>query len=110
MPSLKHATVIRQVFNPATNEEITRVADCTHEDVDKAVKAASKAFETFSQTSAKERSVLLRKLYDLHNVHQKVRTVILDSRISYGGHYPQLIKCRKLSNGSFNQKFHSPCY
>ncbi|XP_003739262.1 succinate-semialdehyde dehydrogenase, mitochondrial [Galendromus occidentalis] len=59
------------VHNPSTNEEIAKVADCTSEDVDKAVKAASTAFETFSQTSAKERSALLRKLFDLHNEHQK---------------------------------------
>ncbi|OQR75236.1 succinate-semialdehyde dehydrogenase [Tropilaelaps mercedesae] len=59
------------VYNPSTNKEIANVADCNADDVDKAVKAASKAFEKFSQTSAKERSTLLRNLFDLHNKHHK---------------------------------------
>ncbi|XP_022654882.1 succinate-semialdehyde dehydrogenase, mitochondrial-like [Varroa jacobsoni] len=65
------------VYNPSTNEEIANVADCNAEDVNKAVKVALEAFESFSQTSAKERSTLLRNLFDLHNKHRKELSEIM---------------------------------
>jgi len=42
-------------FNPSDNKEISKVAEATQEDVDKAVKAANKAFKGWSELSGKER-------------------------------------------------------
>jgi len=53
-----------EVFNPATGEVIARAPLSSAEDVDRAAKAARKAFETWSTTTPAERSVLLLKLAD----------------------------------------------
>jgi aldehyde dehydrogenase (NAD+) len=51
-----------EVINPATEEAVGRIAMGGAEDVDRAVKAARKAFETFSLTSVDERIALLEKI------------------------------------------------
>jgi aldehyde dehydrogenase (NAD+) len=51
-----------QVINPATEEVATEVTLGTAEDVDDAVRAARRAFETFSQTSKEERIALLERI------------------------------------------------
>jgi aldehyde dehydrogenase (NAD+) len=51
-----------QVINPATEEVATEVTLGTAEDVDLAVRAARRAFETFSQTSKEERVALLERI------------------------------------------------
>ncbi|MGH2572658.1 MAG: gamma-aminobutyraldehyde dehydrogenase [Actinomycetota bacterium] len=54
---------IQQVLNPATGETIAEVPKGTAEDVERAVKAARKAFdETWSDTTPGERSQMLLKL------------------------------------------------
>ena len=53
------------VFNPATGEKISKIADASKADVDKAVAAARKAFESFRRTSVYERSALLNKIADV---------------------------------------------
>jgi aldehyde dehydrogenase (NAD+) len=50
------------VVNPATEEVIGKVALGSAEDVDAAVAAARRAFETYSQTSREERLALLGKI------------------------------------------------
>ncbi len=50
------------VINPATEEVIGRVALGNAQDVDRAVAAAKKAFESYSQTSKAERIALLEKI------------------------------------------------
>jgi aldehyde dehydrogenase (NAD+) len=50
------------IINPATEEVIGQVALGSAEDVDKAVKAARRAFETYSQTSVEERAALLERI------------------------------------------------
>ena len=50
------------VENPATEETIGHISFGTKADVDKAVAAARRAFETFSQTSKEERLALLRAI------------------------------------------------
>jgi aldehyde dehydrogenase (NAD+) len=50
------------VINPATEEPIGRIAMGNEKDVDTAVVAAQKAFESFSQTTREERLELLRKI------------------------------------------------
>ncbi|WP_432800084.1 aldehyde dehydrogenase family protein [Poriferisphaera sp. WC338] len=53
------------VYNPSTTEVIAQVAESDAADVDVAVAAARKAFQTWSKTSPRERSALLYKLADL---------------------------------------------
>jgi betaine-aldehyde dehydrogenase len=55
---------MEDVVNPANGEVIARSPLSTKEDVDKAVAAARKAFESWSNTTPSERSVLLLKLAD----------------------------------------------
>lgn len=53
------------VFCPANGEMLATCADAGKEDVDAAVQAASKAFETWKHISAQERAALLMKIADL---------------------------------------------
>jgi aldehyde dehydrogenase (NAD+) len=54
------------VINPATEEPIGQISLGSKADVDKAVKAARKAFETFSQTTKEERLALLQKVLEVY--------------------------------------------
>ncbi len=49
------------VFNPATGKEIGRVAHASKADLDKALEAAQKGFETWRDMTASARSVIMRK-------------------------------------------------
>ena len=49
------------VFNPATGKEIGRVAHAGKVDLDKALEAAQKGFETWRDMTAAERSKIMRK-------------------------------------------------
>ena len=53
------------VINPANDEVIARVPASDAEDVDRAVEAADRAFESWSQTTPQDRSLMLLKLADL---------------------------------------------
>jgi len=53
----KHA-----VINPATEQAVTEITLGSQADVDKAVAAARRAFESFSRTSAEERAALLDRI------------------------------------------------
>jgi phenylacetaldehyde dehydrogenase len=59
------------VFDPATGQAIAAVAEADKADVDDAVKAARRAFETgpWSKTSPQDRSKLIWKLADLLEKH-----------------------------------------
>ncbi|MBA2919930.1 aldehyde dehydrogenase family protein [Sphingomonas sp. MAH-20] len=50
------------VINPATEEPCTEITLGSAADADKAVKAARRAFESFSQTSVEERAALLERI------------------------------------------------
>ncbi len=52
------------VINPATEEPTTKVVLGTKADVDQAVTAARRAFETFSQTSREERLALMGRIVE----------------------------------------------
>lgn len=54
------------VVNPATEEVYGQISIGSAADVDVAVAAASRAFETFSQTSREERVELLQKILDVY--------------------------------------------
>ena len=60
VPPVKPAT--RDVVNPATEKPIARISLGSAEDVDKAVKAARRAFESYSRTTREERLALLQKI------------------------------------------------
>lgn len=49
------------VFNPASGKEIGRVAHATKSDLDRALLAAQKGFETWRDTTAAERSKVMRR-------------------------------------------------
>ena len=59
------------VINPATGEEIIRVADATSIDAERAIVAAARAQELWAATTAKERSRLLRFWFDAVMDHQE---------------------------------------
>ena len=54
------------VLNPANEEVIGQIAMGSAADVDKAVQAASKAFDTFSQTTVEERLAILGKIVEVY--------------------------------------------
>ena len=49
------------VFNPATGQEIGRVAHATTTDLDEALAAAQKGFDTWRNMTAQERGKIMRK-------------------------------------------------
>src|SRR5690349_2980179 len=57
------------VLNPATEEQIAVISLGSAADVDKAVAAAKKAFESFSETSPEERRALLQKIIEVYQAH-----------------------------------------
>ena len=52
--------------NPATGKPLAKIAQAGKPEVDAAVKAARKAFGTFSQTSKEERIALLKRILDAY--------------------------------------------
>jgi aldehyde dehydrogenase (NAD+) len=54
------------VINPATEEAFARISLGSKADVDKAVAAARKAFETWSRTSREERLALIQKIMGVY--------------------------------------------
>jgi 1-pyrroline dehydrogenase len=54
-----------EVVNPANDQVIANVPASSSEDVDRAVEAAAKAFETWKTTTPQDRSLLLLKIADL---------------------------------------------
>src|SRR5262249_11024591 len=55
-----------EVINPATEEPIARIALGGKADVDRAVAAAKRAFESYSQTSTAERAALIGKIAEAY--------------------------------------------
>src|SRR5690606_22137023 len=59
------------VINPATEEAMYEIALGSKADVDKAVAAAKRAFETYSQTSREERVALMEKVIAVYKTRMK---------------------------------------
>uniref|UniRef100_A0A674P9V3 Succinate-semialdehyde dehydrogenase n=1 Tax=Takifugu rubripes TaxID=31033 RepID=A0A674P9V3_TAKRU len=59
------------VVDPCTGQEIVRVSNCGPGDARTAVVAAYEAFQSWKQTTAKVRSQLLRRWFDLLVLHQE---------------------------------------
>lgn len=53
------------VEDPSTGDVIATMPEMDTEDVEKAIKAASKAFSSFSKITARERGQILRRWFDL---------------------------------------------
>ncbi|RZC32409.1 hypothetical protein BDFB_001787 [Asbolus verrucosus] len=68
---------VLNVNNPATGEVIGTVPDMNAEDTQKAIEAASEAFQTWQDTTAKQRTQYLRKWYDLLVLNQESLVKIL---------------------------------
>ena len=67
------------VENPATEETIGHISFGTCADVDKAVAAARRAFESFSQTSKEERLTLLRAIQaEIETRKEELATAVSD--------------------------------
>ena len=87
-----NSTVI-DVINPATEKVFGQISDGTKEDVDKAVKAARKAFPSFSTTTVEERIALLHRIAEEYEKRKDdiVRTVTAELgvplKISEKSHY-----------------------
>ncbi|MDB5771747.1 MAG: succinate semialdehyde dehydrogenase, partial [Burkholderia sp.] len=67
------------VVNPATGAVIGSVPRLTAQDVQSAIRAANKALPAWRDTSAKDRSKLMRRWYDLCMAHQEDLATILTS-------------------------------
>jgi succinate-semialdehyde dehydrogenase / glutarate-semialdehyde dehydrogenase len=65
------------VTDPATGEVIGTVPAMSAEDARKAIEAAHAAFQTWKQTTAKERADLLRKWYELMMANQEDLAVLM---------------------------------
>ena len=59
------------VLNPATGETIAEVARCGQAETRRAIAAAERAQKDWARRTAKERAVLLRKLFDLMMANQE---------------------------------------
>lgn len=70
----------QDVFNPATNQVIGKLPHATREDLDAALAAAQKGFETWRRTSPLERSKVLRRVGELARERAKDigRNITLD--------------------------------
>ena len=67
------------VENPATEETIGQISFGTKADVDKAVAAARRAFESFSQTSREDRLTLLRAIQaEIESRKEELATAVSD--------------------------------
>ncbi|MFC3116710.1 NAD-dependent succinate-semialdehyde dehydrogenase [Cellvibrio fontiphilus] len=86
------------VFDPASGELIAQVADMDAADARRAIQAAAKAQVDWAQTPVKERSLLLRRWFDLVMQHQEELAQILTAEqgkplaearaeIAYGASY-----------------------
>jgi aldehyde dehydrogenase (NAD+) len=60
-----------QVINPATEESIATISLGGSEDVDKAVAAARKAFNAYSETSVAERIALLQRIIEVYKTRSE---------------------------------------
>ncbi len=61
---------VLSVIDPATGQEIAKVAEASPDQLAAAVRAAEEAFETYALTTPAERSALLLQIADLIEAHQ----------------------------------------
>src|SRR5436309_2238532 len=59
------------VLNPATEEQIATISLGSEADVDKAVAAATRAFDVYSETTVQERIALLKRIVEVYRGRMK---------------------------------------
>ena len=79
VPPAKPAT--RDVINPATEQSIGKISMGSAEDVDRAVKAARKAFETYSRTTREERIALLENILKVYKTRSEELARTISSEV-----------------------------
>lgn len=62
---------ILEVFNPANGKKLAEITDASQEDVDLAVKAARKAFESYKKTTPAQRAKLLNHIADIIDANKE---------------------------------------
>ncbi|MFL2835938.1 MAG: NAD-dependent succinate-semialdehyde dehydrogenase [Hyphomicrobiales bacterium] len=74
------------VINPASEEVITKVASAEVEDAKKAINAAEIAFESWAKVSPRDKSVILRKAYELFmdKIEHFAELITLENGKAYG--------------------------
>lgn len=74
------------VINPASEEVITKVASAEVEDATKAINAAEIAFESWAKVSPRDKSVILRKAYELFmdKIEHFAELITLENGKAYG--------------------------
>lgn len=65
------------VYNPATNDEIAAIANVGTTEVRRAIEAAELAQKLWAARPAKERSIILRKWYDLIMANQEDLAIVM---------------------------------
>ncbi|MCA1053607.1 CoA-acylating methylmalonate-semialdehyde dehydrogenase [Rossellomorea aquimaris] len=93
------------VVNPATNQEIARVPISTKEDVDRAVKAAAKASESWKKTPVPKRARILYKYHTLLSDHHEelAKLVVQENGKSYKEAYGEVqrgLECVEFACGA----------
>ena len=63
-------------YCPANGEELSVCAEATREDVDKAVSAAWKAFESWKNTTVSERADILMKIADVIDENKELLAMV----------------------------------
>lgn len=73
------------VCNPASSANIGRVALSSSQDVDRAVEAASKAFESWSTRTVKSRAAIMLKFHSLvrQNSHELAELIVAENGKNY---------------------------
>jgi aldehyde dehydrogenase (NAD+) len=69
------------VINPATEEQIATISLGTAADVDKAVAAAKRAFETFSETTVEQRRELLQRIVAVYKAKSQEMAQAISSEM-----------------------------
>lgn len=60
-----------KTYNPATGELLAEIADASEKDVDEAVRAGHKAFQTWAKTTVTERAAILNKIADIIDANKE---------------------------------------
>ena len=76
-----HSKQLLDVINPANEEIITQIAIGNEEDLNNAVEAAKKSFETWSVSGIEERLKLLNKLKEIYQKRFDEMTVAITTEM-----------------------------
>jgi aldehyde dehydrogenase (NAD+) len=79
VPPAKPATL--DVINPATEQSVGTISMGGAEDVDRAVKAARKAFETYSRTTREDRIALLENIIRVFKTRQEELATTISTEV-----------------------------